>query len=213
MNSPRNISERQCLPNPQAANHRLDACKFHLISRTSSLCLPDNSDALPRARRTTARFATNFRMRLKNKKEASMKLAFTAAASAALLLSSVVAGSAADMAVKARPMAAPVAVWSWTGILRRCSMSAPVGAKPSPSLTGGVFAPPGGPATAVHTWPCRSRRPLRVVSWVVCRLAPTTRPVGPCSVSRVISAAPTSRAPAPACCFWLARPTPIGWPV
>jgi len=37
------------------------------------------------------------------------------AVAAAILMASTVAGSAADMAVKARPMAAPVMVWSWTG--------------------------------------------------------------------------------------------------
>src|SRR4051794_16051723 len=44
-----------------------------------------------------------------------MKTTITAAATAALLLAGTAAGSAADMAVKARPMAAPAIIWSWTG--------------------------------------------------------------------------------------------------
>ena len=45
-----------------------------------------------------------------------MKRVLTAAATAALLLAGTAVGSAADMAVKARPMAQPLPiVWSWTG--------------------------------------------------------------------------------------------------
>src|SRR4051812_790316 len=45
-----------------------------------------------------------------------MKKTFAAAATAALLLAGTAPGSAADMAVKARPLVAPVEVWSCTGI-------------------------------------------------------------------------------------------------
>jgi outer membrane immunogenic protein len=66
-------------------------------------------------------------------------------AAAAVLLASTVMASAADMAVKSRPMAAPIQVWSWTGIYGGLHVGAGWGETES-SLTGGVFTPPGGPA-------------------------------------------------------------------
>lgn len=61
---------------------------------------------------------------------------------AALLLMTTAAANAADMAVKARPVVAPVPVWSWTGFYIGGHVGAGWGTTES-TLTGASITPPG----------------------------------------------------------------------
>ncbi len=71
-----------------------------------------------------------------------MKRVLTAAATAALLLAGTAVGSAADMAIKARPMAQPLpVVWSWTGFYFGGHVGAGWGTTES-TLTGVAIVPP-----------------------------------------------------------------------
>jgi outer membrane immunogenic protein len=76
----------------------------------------------------------------------------TIAAAAALLIASTVAGSAADLAVKA-PYAAPAPIWSWTGFYIGGHVGGGWGTTET-TLTGATITPPGGPAaTAAFGFP------------------------------------------------------------
>ena len=79
-----------------------------------------------------------------------MKTTFTAAAAAALLIAGTAASSAADMAVKARPYAAPVEVWSWTGFYIGGHVGAGWGTTES-TLTG--FNDPANPPPIAFSFP------------------------------------------------------------
>ena len=73
-------------------------------------------------------------------------------AAAAILAASTVAGSAADMAVKARPVVPPV-VWSWTGFYLGVHVGAGWGTTES-TLTGATINPPiGGIGAVAFTLP------------------------------------------------------------
>ena len=82
-----------------------------------------------------------------------MKSTFKLAAAAALLLAGTAVSSAADMAVKARPMVAPAPIWSWTGIYIGGHVGAGWGTTES-TLTGATITPPvGAPVAAAFTLP------------------------------------------------------------
>jgi outer membrane immunogenic protein len=70
-----------------------------------------------------------------------MKRIITAAATAAVLLAGTAVGTAADMAVKARPMAPPPVIWSWTGFYIGGHVGAGWGTTES-TLTGAQIGPP-----------------------------------------------------------------------
>ena len=78
-----------------------------------------------------------------------MKKTFAAAATAAFLIATTGASSAADMAVKARPIAAPVVVWSWTGFYIGGHVGAGWG-KTESTLTNLAFVPPVVPPIALN---------------------------------------------------------------
>jgi outer membrane immunogenic protein len=84
-----------------------------------------------------------------------MKRIITAAATAAVLLAGTAVGTAADMAVKARPMAPPPVIWSWTGFYIGGHVGAGWGTTES-TLTGATITAPfirGGSATFPFTLP------------------------------------------------------------
>src|SRR4051794_13686337 len=64
-----------------------------------------------------------------------------AVAAIAALLATTAIASAADMAVKARPMAAPEVIWSWTGFYGGVHVGAGWGISEA-TLTGASIAPP-----------------------------------------------------------------------
>lgn len=76
----------------------------------------------------------------------------TAIAAAAALLAGSTLASAADMAVKARPMVAPAPVWTWTGFYIGAHVGAGWGETES-TLTGVNVSPPIGPLAATFSFP------------------------------------------------------------